>query len=172
MKHQYLKDFVFGAIDGAVTTFAVVAGVAGAHLTLGIVIVLGVANLVGDGFSIAVSNFLATRAEQDIRRKAKKEDPFPSSPLRAGLATFCAFLIVGAVPLIPFFFKLLIPESFFNPFSWSAVATGVGFFIIGALKSRFVGRKWLTTGLQTFLMGGSAAALAYLVGMFLGHLAK
>ena len=58
VRHSYLKDFVYGAIDGAVTTFAVVSGVAGAGLSAGVIIVLGLANLVGDGFSMAASNFL------------------------------------------------------------------------------------------------------------------
>lgn len=61
---SYLRDFVFGAIDGAVTTFAVVAGVEGAGLPPMVVVILGVANLVADGFSMAASNFLATRAER------------------------------------------------------------------------------------------------------------
>jgi hypothetical protein len=58
---SYLRDFVYGAIDGAVTTFAVVSGAAGAALDSGIVIVLGCANLIADGFSMAVGNYLATR---------------------------------------------------------------------------------------------------------------
>ena len=48
-RHSYLRDFVYGGIDGAVTTFAVVSGVAGAGLSPGIVVVLGLANLAGDG---------------------------------------------------------------------------------------------------------------------------
>ncbi|MCP4507445.1 MAG: hypothetical protein GY826_13765, partial [Fuerstiella sp.] len=55
-RHSYLRDFVYGGIDGAVTTFAVVSGVAGAGLSSGVVIILGMANLVGDGFSMAASN--------------------------------------------------------------------------------------------------------------------
>ena len=71
---EYLRDFMYGAVDGAVTTFAIVAGVTGAGLETGIVIVLGVANLVADGFSMAVSNFLATRAERQLRERARREE--------------------------------------------------------------------------------------------------
>jgi vacuolar iron transporter family protein len=67
-RHTYLRDWVYGGIDGAVTTFAVVAGVMGAELSPGIVLVLGVANLVADGFSMAASNYLGTRTERDELR--------------------------------------------------------------------------------------------------------
>ena len=69
--HSYLRDFVYGAIDGIVTTFAVVAGVAGARLSTAIVVILGLANLVADGFSMAVGNFLATQAERQLKDKAR-----------------------------------------------------------------------------------------------------
>lgn len=72
VKHSYLRDFVYGAVDGLVTTFAVVSGVAGAALAPGIVLILGTANLVADGFSMAVSNFLATRSDQELRAMARR----------------------------------------------------------------------------------------------------
>ena len=68
----YLKDFIYGAIDGAVTTFAIVAGVAGAGLASGVVIILGLANLFADGFSMAVSNVLGTRAEDQALEKTRQ----------------------------------------------------------------------------------------------------
>ncbi len=71
---SHLSDFIYGGIDGTVTTFAVVAGVAGAQLSPAIVIVLGVANLIADGFSVAVSNFLATRAEIQERELARRQE--------------------------------------------------------------------------------------------------
>jgi vacuolar iron transporter family protein len=71
---SYLRDSVYGAIDGTVTTFAVVAGVAGAALSDRVVIILGFANLVADGFSMAVSNFLGTRAERQRRERARREE--------------------------------------------------------------------------------------------------
>jgi VIT1/CCC1 family predicted Fe2+/Mn2+ transporter len=65
-----LRDVILGAIDGCVTTFAVVSGVAGAALPGAVVIVLGMANLLADGFSMAVSDFQGIRAEQQFRRRA------------------------------------------------------------------------------------------------------
>ena len=64
-RHNYLRDWVYGGIDGSVTTFAVVAGVVGAHLSTGVILILGAANLLADGFSMAASNYLATKAERD-----------------------------------------------------------------------------------------------------------
>lgn len=72
VKHNYLRDFVYGGTDGAVTTFAVVAGTIGANLSTRIVLILGVANLLADGFSMAASNFLGTRAERDDYKRLEK----------------------------------------------------------------------------------------------------
>jgi vacuolar iron transporter family protein len=71
---SYLRDFIYGAIDGAVTTFAVVAGVEGADLSASIVLILGGANLIADGFSMAVSNFLGLRAQRQQLERARREE--------------------------------------------------------------------------------------------------
>ena len=65
VEHSYLRDWIYGGIDGTVTTFAVVSGVAGAGLSPAVVLILGFANLLADGFSMAASNFAATRSEKD-----------------------------------------------------------------------------------------------------------
>ena len=62
---SYLRDWIYGGIDGAVTTFAIVFGVIGANLGTGIILVLGAANIVADGFSMAASNYTGTKAEND-----------------------------------------------------------------------------------------------------------
>ena len=71
---SYLRDFIYGAIDGAVTTFAVVAGARGAKLSDSVVIILGLANLLADGFSMAVSNYLGARAERQERDRARRTE--------------------------------------------------------------------------------------------------
>ena len=67
--HNYLRDWIYGGIDGAVTTLAVVTGVAGAQLSKWIILALGFANLFADGFSMAASNYLGTKAEHDDWRR-------------------------------------------------------------------------------------------------------
>ena len=64
-RHSYLRDWIYGGIDGAVTTFAVVAGVVGAQLSTKIILIIGLANIIADGFSMAAGNYLATKSEQD-----------------------------------------------------------------------------------------------------------
>jgi len=67
-KGQYIKSLIYGGLDGIITTFAVVAGVAGASLSAGIVIILGFANLIADGLSMAIGDYLSTKAENEYNK--------------------------------------------------------------------------------------------------------
>ncbi len=71
---KYLPDFVYGGIDGSVTTFAIVAGVTGASLSPSIVLILGFANLFADGFSMAVGNYLSTKSKKEYADKIRKSE--------------------------------------------------------------------------------------------------
>lgn len=75
-KGSFLRDFIYGAIDGTVTTFAVVAGAVGATFSPSVVIILGFANLIADGFSMGVSNYLGIKAESELFQKAKCEEEY------------------------------------------------------------------------------------------------
>lgn len=163
----YLKDFIYGAIDGAVTTFAVVSGVAGAGLSSSIIIVLGIANLVADGFSMAASNFLGSRAENQAMDKQGIVENYPKSSIRAAMVTLVAFIVVGSVPLLSFLTNWIAPGTVANPFLWSSLLTGVAFFAVGATKSRFVVQHWALCGLETLAIGGIAASIAYGIGLLL-----
>ena len=68
-KTSYLSDWVYGGIDGAITTFAIVAGVVGAELSTRVILILGAANIIADGFSMAASNYSGTKAELDDYRR-------------------------------------------------------------------------------------------------------
>ncbi|MBI4085755.1 MAG: VIT1/CCC1 transporter family protein [Candidatus Liptonbacteria bacterium] len=70
----YVKDIVYGANDGIITTFAIVSASFGAGFSSTVIIVLGIANLLADGFSMAASNFLGSRSENDLFRREKKRE--------------------------------------------------------------------------------------------------
>jgi vacuolar iron transporter family protein len=166
-QRRYLAEFVYGGIDGAVTTFAVVAGVVGASLSSAIVLILGFANLFADGFSMAVSNYLSEKSEKELIRRHRHKHAHLKNPRKTALATFLAFLIVGFIPLISF---VLAPLSAFveaNKFLLSAILTGVAFLIVGGVKGRVAGRGAFRSAIETLLIGGVAAGLAFGVGYLL-----
>ena len=90
----------------------------------------------------------------------------PSS-FRAATVTFLAFIAIGFLPLIAFLADLLFPHTVSRPFLWSAALTGIAFFFVGAVKSRFVADRWYLAGLETLSLGGIAAALAFAAGYLL-----
>lgn len=70
--YNWIADFVYGGIDGAVTTFAVVAGVNGASLSVPIILIMGFANLFGDGFSMSVGKFLSDKSNLEQYEKIRQ----------------------------------------------------------------------------------------------------
>ncbi len=80
--HQYIGEFVYGGLDGIITTFAVVSGVAGAELGASVVLILGLANLLADGFSMAVGAYLSSKSEheyyeRELTRETWEIEHFP-----------------------------------------------------------------------------------------------
>jgi len=218
----WAPDAVLGGIDGCVTTFAIVAGTVGAGLPTGTAIVLGMANLLADGFSMAASRFEAGRAEEghirDMRsRELRHIEDIPEGeleelrqiyarkgfsgetlervvatisadrqvwvdtmlteelglqralrhPARGALVTFLAFVLIGAVPLLP----LVAATPARREFILSAFLAALMFFLVGTLKRRDSIRGALRAGLQTLLTGSLAASLAFAAGYLLRSLA-
>ncbi len=223
---SYLSDFVYGGIDGSVTTFAIVAGVTGASLSPTIVLILGFANLFADGFSMAVGNYLSTKSRKEYADKVRKseehsiinipeeetqeirdifaekgfsgkqlddavdiitsnqdvwidtmmKDEFGifedhTSPLKSALVTFISFNLIGFIPLFAYVLSYFSESFRTNTFALSILLTSIAFFIVGSVKGRIVGERWIISGLETLLIGGAAAIIAYVVGYLLRGLA-
>lgn len=168
VEKKYLPEFVYGAIDGTVTTFAVVAGAMGASLSSAVVLILGFANLFADGFSMAVSNYLSTKSHRELHvaQKSKCEDE-DKDPKKTALATFSAFVLVGFIPLISFVLAFLFSWIEENQFKISIGLTALTFFLIGAAKGEVVGKHKLHSALETFFIGSAAALIAFIVGYLL-----
>ena len=167
---KYLAEFVYGAIDGTVTTFAIVSGVVGANLSPSIVIVLGLANVLADGFSMASSNFLSEKSEQTLRH-GLLTPPETKAPLRTAMITFVSFVSVGFIPLLPFALALAVPAMAKQEFFFSIVLTVIAFIGIGAVRGVVTRHRPFQSALETLLVGSLAAGISYLVGFLLRGLA-
>lgn len=223
-----IQDFVYGATDGSVTTFAVVAGVVGAALSPSIILILGFANLFADGFSMAIGNYLGTKSQKEYIEKERKREEWEienlvqqekqeirdiytkkgfkdelldeivnvitarkvwvdtmmreelglvddkKQPLDAAITTFTAFNLVGLIPLTPFVFfyfsgfTILTEQAFL----YSVVFTGISFFLIGIVRGKIVKKSLLRTGINTIVVGGIAALVAYIAGYLLSIFVK
>ncbi|UJH68831.1 VIT1/CCC1 transporter family protein [Allomuricauda sp. SCSIO 65647] len=221
---KYLGEFVYGGIDGCVTTFAVVSGSVGAGLDSSIIIILGFANLLADGFAMSIGAYLSTKSEQDNYNKHKQVeywevDNLPEmekeeireiyaakgfkgelleqvvniitsnkevwvntmmkeelqmikeerSPFWIGATTYMSFILIGLIPLFIYVVDYISPLHQ-NLFVISSVLTALGFIVIGWLKT-YVNQTSVLKGiLETLILGGIAAVVAYFVGDFLEQL--
>lgn len=223
---QYIKSVIYGGLDGIITTFAVVAGVAGAALSAGVVLILGFANLISDGLSMAIGDYLSTKAEMEYedaerQRELWEIDNYPEgeklelielymekgmseedariitetlarnkkawidvmmveelgilsesdSPLKNALVTFFSFVVFGFIPILVYVLAKFIPGLGSYTFIIACALTGLTLFCLGALKVKITSKNWFLSGLEMLIVGGIAAAAAYLVGMLLSGLA-
>lgn len=213
---SHIGDVIYGANDGTITTFAVVSAAAGASLAPSVVIILGVANLLADGFSMAASNYLGTRSEEDFvlaayerQRLAIEKDPQgerehirrlyaakgfsgdkldhavetvtaevdlwidtviheefrlpeiePGGAVKGAVATFVAFLVAGAVPLIPYVFQFPLDSQF----GWSIALMALALFSVGSTRTVVTKQNWLRSGVEMLIVGLIAAAVSYGIG--------
>ena len=153
---HYLPDLVYGANDGIITTFAVVSGVVGASLSQRVIVILGLANLVADGFSMGASNYLARRShpEQELAERG--------DAARHGLATILGFVVAGVIPLLAY----LVPMSAGAEFPTAIALAAAALFAVGAARTFVTRRGFVRSGVEMLLVGSLAAAVAFAIGSF------
>jgi vacuolar iron transporter family protein len=197
---KYLGQFVYGGTDGCVTTFAVVAGASGAGLESSVVIILGFANLLADGFSMSIGAYLSSKSERAYLQKqrvaitADKDRLTPTtkeetenintitnadpgvhqdkkSPFAIALATLISFIVIGFIPMSVYLWDLIVPVRG-NLFLISSLLTGLGFISIGSLKAYITRTRWWRGIAETLLLGILAALVAYFAGSWLEQLVR
>ncbi len=153
---KYLPSIVYGGSDGAVTTFAVMAGAVGAGFDTRVIIVLGLANLFSDGFSMASAEYLA----DDSYAQENKARSFKNA-----LTTFVSFVGIGFIPLIPVLFAVQA-----NKFMCSIVFTVLTFALIGYIRGKILNRNPLELAVQSIIIGSICAMIAYAIGEYISRL--
>lgn len=158
---KYLPDFVLGANDGIITTLAIISGVVGANLSSSVILILGFANLVADGISMAASNVLSRRSDPD---EATLPTLLGSS--RHGATTFVGFVFAGLVPLLAY----LLPDVGVGRYALAVALALVTLFAVGSGRAFFTSRGWLAAGLEMLVIGALAGAAAYVIGALGAHI--
>jgi VIT1/CCC1 family predicted Fe2+/Mn2+ transporter len=162
---HYIRDVIYGANDGIITTFAVVAGVTGGALSTRAVLIVGVANLFADGLSMGVGNYLSIRSHESALAAVGRPEE-ESNPIRHGLATLLAFVVAGAVPLVPYGFQATAVDRF----ALSVMLTFAALFVVGASRATVTADRWWSAGLEMLLLGIAVAAAAYGSGAIVGSI--
>lgn len=161
---DYLSEFVYGGIDGAVTTFAVVAGATGARFDTKIILVLGFANLIADGLSMSIGSYLSTKSEQELMVKKGQSIKDEPSPVINGATTYISFILVGLVPLLSYTVDFIFDLNLDSLFVISMALTAMAFIGIGLLKSKVAQSNVGRAVLETLILGAIAAGAAYVLG--------
>jgi len=154
---HYLRDVVYGALDGVITTMAVLAGTEGASLSMRVGLILGLANLLGDGISMGASNYLGLRSELEQTGGSVAVEAL----WRHGLATVAAFILVGAAPLLAF---VVSTATGWRVFPLAAVLAAATLIVAGAVRATFVGKTIVRSALEMLSVGAAAGGAAFAVG--------
>jgi VIT1/CCC1 family predicted Fe2+/Mn2+ transporter len=152
---HYIRDLVYGANDGIITSFAVVSGATGGSLPAAAVLIIGAANLAADGMSMGASNLQAIRAHEQVRaaQGLAEEEAYP---WKHGIATLLAFVGAGAIPLLPF---VLAGDGARTV--WSTALTFGALFLVGAARATLTSERWWRAGIETLSLGVIVAGAAY-----------
>jgi len=166
-----IKSVVYGGMDGIISTFAVVSGVAGAALDPTIVLILGFSNLFADGISMACGDFLSTRAKKDYEKSHKLAIDDENEQDNAW-TTFFAFVLFGLVPLLMYVLSFAVESLAESAFLLSSIFTGFTLILLGVIKGHLSGVSLFRSGLETFIIGALAASVAYGIGYLAAHIIR
>ncbi len=162
--NTYLPEFVYGSIDGVVTTFAIVTASIGANLSPVYIFILGFANVLADGFSMGSSNYLSALSEMDLRRN---EEQSKKIAMKKALVTFASFVTLGSLPVFPFLISIFSKSFHGKDVVLSIALAFLSFVFIGYIGARVTKTSHTKSILRTVLIGGTASIISFLVGYFL-----
>lgn len=163
---KYLPEFVYGSVDGVVTTVAIITGAVGAGLSSPIIFILGLANVLADGFSMGSSEYLSSISHDQLTKTVG----IGTTPVKKGLATFTAFVGLGIFPLFPFLVSVFIPSFHGKDILISLLLALSAFIVIGYIGARVTKTSHRTNIMRTVLVGGIAAGISFFVGYLLRNI--
>lgn len=148
-----LSEFIYGGMDGVITTVAIIAGTMGANIAPKYALILGLSNIMADGFSMGISRY---NSLVDIVKSNANSELALRSPLMSAIMTFIFFVLMGSIPLLPFVFD--IKTEFIQ--HYLLVSSLLAFLIIGLIKG-LTTKKYLKSLGEIIIIGSIGALISY-----------
>lgn len=165
---SHMRGIVFGGMDGILTTFALLAAVAGSGgSSPALTLVIGISTVLADGLSMGAGEYLSAKAEAEVAGGTDDEE---TTPLEKGAAMFVAFTVFGAMPLFGYLLTELLASGATYHFQLSVLITGFTLFALGTIKSTFGAGEWFRSGTEVTLIGGAAACVAFYTAKLVDYL--
>lgn len=155
----FIRNFIFGVEDSLVSTVGLLSGVAITNMPSSEIVTTGIILIFVEAFSMGVGSLLSEHSVEEYENH--KNIPFWNAALGA-ITMFFTYFVFGFIPLSPYIF-ISIKYAFWISIIFSLISL----FLLGSLSSRFSGVKVLRSGIQMFLIGGSAIAIGIIVGKFI-----
>ena len=162
---MYLPSIVYGGSDGAVSYFALMAGGYGAGIPLGIMISIGISNVVADAFSMASADYLSEESKTPTQE---------TKSTNHAMITFISFIIIGLFPIIPSIYGYFSYgqdyKISFPIFIASVLLTLLAFIFIGYIRGKILMRSKIKMIIQSVFICTISASFAYFIGEYLSNI--
>lgn len=170
--NKYLSEFVYGSIDGTITTIAIIAGSLGLGLPIEFLIIIALASLFADGFSMGISSYLSTKTKNEINKKNKEKDD-QENALKSGIITFFSFIIIGLIPILPYIFDFIKNKKLSKNTHVIAISFSIStLFLIGSIRNHILNKNMIKGGLNTLFIGFIGGFIAFFIGYYLNKLTE
>lgn len=153
-KSGFLRNFVFGAEDGLVSTVGLLSGVSFAGLGNREIILSGVILILVEAISMAAGTYISEDSEKELDPTDK------DNQLNDALVMFFSYAMIGLIPLLPY----IVADNTRTAFYWSIILSLGALFCVGLFKGYYVHKRPLYGAIKITLIGAVVIAVAVLVG--------
>jgi VIT1/CCC1 family predicted Fe2+/Mn2+ transporter len=156
-----LSEFIYGGMDGIITTVAIIGGTMGAKMPYSYTFILGMSNIIADGFSMGISRY------NSLTNVSKQANALVS-PFFSGLYTFIFFVLLGLIPLLPFILPFILHNKIENKtIEYLFVLLSLCAFLIVGIVKGYYSNKLMYSILEVTIIGTIGAGLSYMVARYL-----
>lgn len=154
-RRGFLRNFIFGAEDGLVSTVGLLSGVSFAGLGRDEIIISGVILILVEALSMGAGVYISEDSGNDMAEVGQRDDQFGDS-----IVMFFSYALIGLLPLLSYIFIFDTRLAFYC----SIATTILALISLGIFRSVFAKKPMLSSVIKTTAIGTAVVAIAVAVG--------